>query len=299
MSGVIQAYNVTNGKLAWTYQVNDPYMQALWSNNWPVGHLIATDGKIYFANLEHSANQPLPRGGPFVCLNATTGELIFRANGLFRQTVWGGRAIIGDSIIATMDTYDQRVYAIGKGPSAMTVEAPMAAVPLGTSIVIRGSVTDVSPGTKSDELTLRFSNGVPAVSDESMSDWMLYVYKQFPRPTNATGVDVTLNVIDSNGNFREIGKTTADASGFFSYQWTPDIEGKYTVITSFAGSKSYYGSSAETAFAVDPAAPTPAPTATAQSDIATNGVLMSTMTIGVVAIIIAIAIVGVLLLKKR
>jgi outer membrane protein assembly factor BamB len=129
MSGVIQAYNVTNGKLAWTYQVNDPYMQALWSNNWPVGHLIATDGKIYFANLEHSANQPLPRGGPFVCLNATTGELIFRANGLFRQTVWGGRAIIGDSIIATMDTYDQRVYAIGKGLSAMTVEAPMAAVP--------------------------------------------------------------------------------------------------------------------------------------------------------------------------
>jgi hypothetical protein len=299
MSGVIQAYNVTNGKLAWTYQVNDPYMQALWSNNWPVGHLIATDGKIYFANLEHSANQPLPRGGPFVCLNATTGELIFRANGLFRQTVWGGRAIIGDSIIATMDTYDQRVYAIGKGPSAMTVEAPMAAVPLGTSIVIRGSVTDVSPGTKSDELTLRFSNGVPAVSDESMSDWMLYVYKQFPRPTNTTGVDVTLNVIDSNGNFREIGKTTADSSGFFSYQWTPDIEGKYTVIASFTGSNSYYGSSAETAFAVDPAALTPAPTGTAQSDIVTNGALMSTMAIGVVAIIIAIAIVGVLLLKKR
>ena len=299
MSGTIQAYNVTNGKLAWTYQVNDPYMQTLWSNNWPVGHLIAADGKIYFANLEHSANQPLPRGGPFVCLNATTGEVIFRANGLFRQTVWGGRAIIGDSIIATMDTYDQRVYAIGKGPSAVTVEAPMAAITQGSSIVIRGSVTDVSPGTNSDELTLRFPNGVPAVSDASMSDWMLYVYKQFPRPTDATGVDVTLNVVDSNGNFREIGKTTADSSGFFSYQWTPDIEGKYTVIASFAGSNSYYGSFAETAFAVDPAAATPAPTATPQTDIATTGTLMTTMAIGVIAIIIAIAIVGLLILRKR
>jgi len=299
MSGIIQAYNVTNGKLAWTYQVNDPYMQALWSNNWPVGHLIAADGKIYFANLEHSANQPLPRGGPFVCLNATTGEVIFRANGLFRQTVWGGRAIIGDSIIATMDTYDQRVYAIGKGPSAVTVEAPMTSIPMSASIVIRGSVTDVSPGTNSDELTLRFPNGVPAVSDASMSDWMLYVYKQFPRPTNATGVDVTLNVVDSNGNLREIGKTTADSSGFFSYQWTPDIEGKYTVIASFAGSNAYYGSFAETAFAVDPAAATPAPTATTQPDTATNGTLMTTMAIGVIAIIIAIAIVGLLILRKR
>jgi hypothetical protein len=298
MSGIIQAYNVTNGKLAWTYEVNDPYMQALWSNNWPVGHLIAADGKIYFANLEHSANQPLPRGGPFVCLNATTGEVIFRANGLFRQTVWGGRAIIGDSIIATMDTYDQRVYAIGKGPSAVSVEAPMAAVTKGVSIVIRGSVTDVSPGTNSDEVTLRFPNGVPAVSDASMSDWMLYVYKQFPRPA-ATGVDVTLNVVDSNGNFREIGKTTADSSGFFSYQWTPDIEGKYTVIASFAGSNSYYGSFAETAFAVDPAAATPAPTATPQADIATTGTLMTTMAIGVIAIIIAIAVVGLLILRKR
>jgi len=299
MSGIIQAYDVTNGKLAWTYEVNDPYMQALWSNNWPVGHLIAADGKIYFANLEHSANQPLPRGGPFVCLNATTGEVIFRANGLFRQTVWGGRAIIGDSIIATMDTYDQRVYAIGKGPSAVTVEAPMAATTQGSSIVIRGSVTDVSPGTNSDELTLRFPNGVPAVSDASMSDWMLYVYKQFPRPTNATGVDVTLNVVDSNGNFREIGKTTTDSSGFFSYQWTPDIEGKYTVIASFGGSNSYYGSFAETAFAVDPPAATAAPSATPQSDIATNANLMTAMAAGVIAIIIAIAIVGLLILRKK
>ena len=43
----------------------------------------------------------------------------------------------------------------------------------------------------------------------------------------------------------------------------------------------------------------PAPTATPQSDVATNGSLMTTMAIGVIAIIIAIAIVGLLLLRKR
>jgi hypothetical protein len=49
-------------------------------------------------------------------------------------------------------------------------------------------VIDISPGTDEHALQKRFPNGVPAVADETMSDWMLYVYKQFPRPTDATGV---------------------------------------------------------------------------------------------------------------
>jgi hypothetical protein len=296
MSGVVQAYNVTNGNLVWSYQVKDPYMQALWSNNWPVGHLIVADGKIYFANLEHSGNQPLPRGGPFIALNATTGEEIFRANGLFRQTVWGGRAVIGDSIIATMDTYDQCVYAIGKGPSATTVTAPDMGVPFGSSVTIKGTVTDVSPGTEEYALRARFPNGVPAVSDKSMSDWMLYVYKQFPRPMDATGVEVTLSVLDSNGNFREIGKTTGDSNGFYSFQWTPDIPGTYTVYASFAGSKAFWPSHAVTAFAVDPAPEAPAPVVQEPTPAPMTDTYLL---VGVVAIIAAIAAVGALILRKK
>ena len=83
-----------------------------------------------------------------------------------------------------MDTYDQRVYAIGKGPSTMTVTAPDTAAALDTSVIIRGTVMDNSPGTQSDDMKLRFPKGVPAISDASMSDWMLYVYKQFAQPTN-------------------------------------------------------------------------------------------------------------------
>jgi hypothetical protein len=147
-------------------------------------------------------------------------------------------------------------------------------------------------------LTARFPNGVPAVSDESMSDWMLYVYKQFPRPTEATGVEVTLSVLDSNNNYREIGKTTSDSSGFFSFQWKPDIEGKYTVYASFAGSNSYWPSNAETAFIVDPASQP----AAIENPQPVNSNTDTSIMYATIAIIIAVVLVGVVLalvLKKR
>ena len=81
------------------------------------GSLLISDGKIYMGHTEHSSIDPKPRGAPFVCLDAETGEEIWKAPGLFRSTRWGGRGLIGDGIMATMDTYDQRIYAVGKGPS--------------------------------------------------------------------------------------------------------------------------------------------------------------------------------------
>ncbi len=66
-----------------------------------------------------------------------------------------------------------------------------------------------------------------------MTEWMEYVYMQKPRPTEATGVPVIIDVLDANGNYRNIGNTTSDANGFYSLQWTPDIPGKFTVIATF------------------------------------------------------------------
>jgi hypothetical protein len=299
ISGIVNCYDVTNGEILWTYAAEDPYSEEQFSNNWWLRPMFLTDDYAYFGHLEHSANNPRPRGAPFICLNASSGEVVFRADGLFRQSRWGGRAIIGDSIIATQDTYNQQVYGIGKGPSQTTVTAPDIGVPFGSSVVIRGTVTDVSPGTEDYGLRARFPNGVPAMSDASQSEWMTYVYKQFTRPSTAVGVDVTLNVVDANGNFREIGTTTTDTSGTYALNWKPDIPGKYTVLATFAGTGAYYGSFDQTAIFVDESPVTPSPTPVTHTETAADLYLLP----GIAAIIIAIAVVGavlaLLVIRKR
>jgi hypothetical protein len=298
-AGVLHCYDITNGNLLWTYTASNPYAESANWAQWPLYPMFIANGMIYFTSTEHSGyEQTLPPGAPMICLNATTGALIWREDGLFRGTHWGGYPIIGDSIIATMNTYDQQIYAIGKGPSTITVQAPMTGVTMGDSLVIRGTVTDVSPGTQQDALKLRFPNGVPAVSDANMSDWMGYVYQQFPTPTNINGVQVTIDVIDANSNYRNIGTTSSDSSGMFTLTWKPDIPGSYTIIATFAGSQSYYGSSAESSFVASAPAPTASPYPVVNLPPTEMYFAIST-----VAIIIAIAIVGavlaMLMLRKR
>jgi outer membrane protein assembly factor BamB len=109
ISGIVYCYDVHTGERLWTYEANDPYSEILWANNWWLKTVCIADGKIYVGHTEHSPIDPRPRGAPFICLNATTGEVIWRVDGMFRQTRWGGKGLIGDSIIATQDTYDQRI----------------------------------------------------------------------------------------------------------------------------------------------------------------------------------------------
>ena len=153
---------------------------------------------------------------------------------------------------------------------------------------MKGTVMDMSPAQPN----------TPAISDASMSDWMEYLHMQQPLPADAKGVDVTLDVIDSNGNYRNIGATTSDTKGFFSYMWTPDIPGKYTVIATFAGSESYYSSYAETAFGVEEmiSAATPEPT---QAPASATDQYFLPVSIGIIAAIAVVGVVLLLLLRKR
>ena len=295
MSGVVNAYNVKTGEHLWTYNFTDKYTEQLFSSNWPTPIDFVVDDKIYIFTQEHSANTPIARGAPAACIDANTGEEIWRIDGLRLGTRWGGQPIIGDSIIAGFSSYDNKVVAIGRGPSATTVNAPDISAPFGTAVTIKGTVNDISPGTQDDAIKLRFPSGVAAVSDESMSEWMKYVYMQFPRPSTAAGVEVSLMVVDSNNNSYEIGKTTTDSSGTYSLAWTPEISGKYTIIANFAGTHSYWPSYAETAMNVLDA---PTPTQTGTETIVMPPFEMY-LAIATVAIIAAIVIVGILLLKKK
>jgi hypothetical protein len=187
--------------------------------------------------------------------------------------------------------YDNQIYAYGKGQSATTVTASPKVSVHGDSVLIEGTVTDQSPGQTCLGIP---AAGTPAIADDSMSAWMEYLYQQQPMPTDAKGVTVTLDVIDANGNFRSIGTATSDTSGTFSYMWEPDIPGKYTLIATFQGSESYYASYAETAFGITEAPPaTPPPQYPIPIDY-TLPIVGAT-----IVLLIAIAIIGILLLRKK
>ncbi|MEM3875327.1 MAG: PQQ-binding-like beta-propeller repeat protein [Candidatus Bathyarchaeia archaeon] len=297
VSGILYCYDLKTGETLWTYEAVDPYNECLWNKDWWMWICFITDGKVYMGYAEHSPMDPKFRGGPFICVDAITGDEIWRADGMFMQSRWGGRAVIGDSIMATLDHYDSRLYAVGKGPSMVTVEAPSVAVPLGSSLLIRGSVLDVSPGTKDPEIALRFPKGVPAVADENMTYWMRYVYKQFPLDPWAKidGVWVAFEAIDPEGNYVPIGGTITDGrTGTFSIPWKPDKPGLWTLLLTFPGSKSYYPSYARITVLVEG---TP-PEAAVQTAIQTMQPLIIVLLV-LVIIAIIISVYNIYTIKKK
>ena len=297
MGGVLYVLDAQTGELLWNYTAEDTYSEILWSNNWPLRIAFLSDGKIYLCHDEHSPINPLPRGAPFICLNATTGDVIWKIDGAFRQTEWGGTAIIGDSIIALYNSYDQRIYALGKGPSETTITASPKVSIHGHSVLVEGKVTDISAGVKESGIAARFPNGVAAVADESISEWMKYVYMQFPFPTETKGVEIAVSVFDPNGNSYEVGRTTSDDNGDYKLMFTPEVPGEYTITASFAGSAAYYSSCAQTAIGVEdaPAAtPEPTPTPAPMTDTYVLG-----LGAGAIIAIIAVGLVIILMLRKR
>ena len=288
--GSVSAYYLNNASLAWRYEVIPPGTAGVIKSSPGMMDIIA-DGKVYVGVHEHSAETPLEAGNNMKVLNATTGMLISE----WPAWPYPLSVAVADGVLVYWNDYDGQIYAAGQGPTQMTVTAPSTASPVGTDVVIRGTVTDVSPGTQQPVIKADYPNGVPAVSDDSMSSWMAQVYMQ-KTASNITGVPVTIDVIDANGNYRNIGTTTSDASGMFTFSWKPDIEGSYTVVATFHGSQSYYGTYAETSFAAS-AAPTTAPTST--STVSLESTQMYILGIGAAIIVVVVIIGAVILMALR
>jgi outer membrane protein assembly factor BamB len=300
-SGILYCFDDKTGDLLWTYGNGGEGNSTLsgFANPWgryPIFISVIADEKVYLDTDEHSPNSPLYKGARFRCVNATDGTEIWTVMGYGNQ-MYGGQMPIADGYWAALNTYDCQIYCFGQGPSQTTVTAPDLAAPFGTPVVIKGIVTDISAGTKQNEQAARFPNGVPAVSDASMSSWMEYIYEQKPRPTETTGVSVSIDVVDSNDNYRNIGTATTDADGMFICTWTPDIPGTYKVVATFAGSQGYWPSHAETAFTVmeEPtptAAPTPMPASNTDTYVTAFG-------IGIIIAIVVVGAVLFLMFRKR
>jgi hypothetical protein len=303
LGGDVWAVNMTNGNIIWSFstaQANGaagtetPYgIYPLWTFS---DEALAGQGSgtILYLSEGHEYTPPLFHGALELALNATTGQLVWDNLG-FDDT----STAVAYGVMTTFNAYDGQIYAYAQGPSKTTVCAPNVGVTTATPITITGSVTDISPGASQQAVAANFPNGLPCVSDASMTQFMEAVYEQQPMPTNVTGVQVTLSVTDSNGNHYNIGTATTNAMGTYGLTWTPIIPGSFTLTATFAGTNAYYGSAATTYFYAGSPPPTPAPTASPPSGLASTG----TVELGIAAVIIVIIIIGavlaILTLRKR
>lgn len=289
----VYAFDWDTGDIVWKYEspavstFETPYINengtTVMSFN---GVAYAADGKIYTINTEHTPTQPITRGWQLHCINATTGE------GIFKTMMTGSLGAIADGYMCVSESYTGTMYVLGKGKSQTTVTAPDVEVAKGAAVMIKGSVLDLSPAQPN----------TPCVSKESMATQMEYLHKQLPigglwGNETITGVPVILTAIDPNGNSIDIGTATTNGYyGTFSFAWTPELEGEYQILANFVGDESYGSSGASTAIVIG-AGPSATQTPT------TTDVVMPPFelyTIGAaIAIIIAIALATLLILRKR
>ncbi len=292
--GDVYSYNIVTGALNWQYHTptggyESPYgVEPLWTftvGSVADGKLFVPEGHMYSPPLFHQAQQ--------LALNTTDGCLVWSIDAFDGNS----SPAISDGVMTTLNAYDNQIYAFGKGATKLTVSAPGVGVTTSTPVTISGAIIDVSAGSQQQAQLANFPNGLPAVSDASMTPWTEYVYMQQQFPANTTGVPISIDVIDSNGNYRNIGSTTSDASGKFSYAWTPDIVGHYTVVASFHGSESYYASYDE-AFFTASASPTASPSATSEPASMADTYFIPSVVAIIVVIIIGFAVLA-LMIRKR
>jgi hypothetical protein len=287
--GSMRAYSLTNGQLVWTSKAIPSTEYTSNAVPFVMGGLVLVDGKLYVYggySIGYQIN-PVPRFAVLVCINATTGDSIFALNGGVAPSAAANGYLIGASV------YDGNMYCVGKGQTLTTVSAPQTAITAGTTVTILGSVLDKSAAQPN----------TAAISDADMSVWMDYMHMQnstlLNNPPNCIGVPVILTAVDPNGNVNVIGTATSNYLGNYVFQWTPTTPGLYTIYATFAGSNSYYTSSASTGATVAAAATTTvSPTSTPLSIDAVNNNLMIGLAAATIAIILAIAI-GILLLLRR
>jgi outer membrane protein assembly factor BamB len=303
--GYIYAFDVDTGKTVWKHFSGSSGFETPYGE-WPwFSPPVVADGKIYASLSEHSPTNPNWRGGKLYCFDADSGDVLWTLPWL------GGAKAIADGVLVATNEYDGQVYCFGKGLTATTVTAPNVAVPLQTQVLLQGTVTDQSESKTCLGIS---AAGTPAISDESMSEWMSYLYMQKSKPTNATGVQVKLTAIGPDGSYQDIGTTTSDMAGIYAVSWTPSSAGLYKITANFTGSDSYYESSAETYLIVGSTSSSPAVSQPASSQITpltsspspsalvespANATPTTTLIVISAAVIVVVVIAIALVLNKR
>ncbi len=276
----VYAFNVENGDIEWHYSAGDSGMETPYST-YPFGSAdpIVADGKVFAPNTEHTPTFYY-RGYRLHAINAYDGTGIWSIAGYYSCN-----AVAEGTLFAT-NTYDGCSYAFAKGETATTVSVQNDLVAKGETILIKGTVMDMSPAQE----------GTAAISDASMSDWMEYLHMDQPLPMDATGVAVSVNAIDPTGAYITIGTATSNTDGEYALLFTPTLEGTYNIVAYFEGSESYYASHDTTYLGVGPAAATGGPI-----EPEAEAPLISTE-VAIIAAVAVVAVIGIAaywILKKR
>jgi outer membrane protein assembly factor BamB len=246
--GKFHVFNATSGEQVWEYYTgNCPWPgYKEWYGTWMVSGgsaPVGADGKVYAATGEHSNYEVAQLPGHFLYgLSLKTGDLLWKYP--IRLGGHNGRPIIADGMLFTADGLTNQLHCFGKGPTSMELSLTATQIAKGEFTAITGKITDQSPGQP----------GTPAVSKESMDAWMAYLHGGFAKPAAGTikGVPVSFKAIALDGEVTELGTVVSDSMGYFAYKWTPPAKDEvYTIVATFEGDESYFGTQSETHLTFD------------------------------------------------
>jgi len=302
MSG-IYAIDWNTGKINWKFEKDappfeTPYVGREGQTVYPfLCAGMCADGKIYVYSNEHTPDSPFFRGLPTVCIDVFTGKEVWSVGIAGGSDLWRRnlQMAIADGYM-TMGSRDGNMYVFGKGQSETTVSASQVPLTLGQKALITGTVLDLSPAQP----------GAPCVSKESVAAQMEQYHIGAPvggvfsgvmmsdgsyGDVMMVGIPVSLDVIDPNGNYYNIGVVTSDGySGTFAFDgWTPKVAGLYTITATFMGDESYGSSFATTYLTV----------AEGSSDTGTSNAVLYAVIGAIIAIIAVGAILGFLIIRKK
>ena len=163
--------------------------------------------------------------GKVIALDRNTGEVIWELDG-WRDGGWftGTSAVLADGRLYVREGYSNNLFCFGAGPTKTTLELSTSQFKVGDTVLISGQVLDQSPA----------SPDAP-VANEPVT--IFYV------PLDEAEI-------------KDIATVTTGYAGDYYTEWTvPDnIEGKFSVVASFAGSDSYELSAGQVNIMIGPAA---------------------------------------------
>ena len=129
MSGIIYCYDMSTGNVLWTYGNGGPGNSTDSGLEYPgrystfvkaIGGRSLNEGVIYTFFTEHTFTTPISKGALTRALNASDGTEIYTfksATGEFGA----GSFAIADGYTNFFNSYDSRIYTLGRGPSQTSV----------------------------------------------------------------------------------------------------------------------------------------------------------------------------------